>query len=110
MKRFFVFSLVAIILLCASGFLKKEKADSRFEDLWSGYVIFTYTMVDKGDVIEGPSRLQWDNTKDATMFIQVTNNKGRASVRENLATWQQNTVTYASGPPSIQIQKSSESG
>ena len=110
MKRFFVFSLVAIILLCGSGFLKKEKADPGFEDLWSGYIVFTYTMVDKGDVTEGPSRSQWDKSRDATMFIQVTNNKGTASVSETLSNWEQVMVTYASGPPAIQIKKSNGSG
>src|SRR5690348_7399042 len=110
MKRFIVFSFAAIILLCGTGFLKKEKADPGFEDLWSGYIVFTYTMVDKGEVTEGPSRSQWDKTKDATMFIQVTNNKGTASVQESLSSWEKNTITYASGPPTIQIIKSSESG
>jgi len=110
MKRFFVLSMVAILLLGGSGFLKKEKADSEFEELWSGYVAFTYTMVDKGDVTEGPSRTQWDKTRDATMFIQVTNNKGTASVNETLSNWEKNTVTYVSGPPTIQIIKSNGSG
>jgi hypothetical protein len=110
MKRFFVFSLVAIILSCGSGFLKKEKADSRFEDLWSGYIVFNHTMVSKGDVTEGPSRSQWDKSRDATMFIQVTNNKGTASVKDAQSSWEQVTVTYASGPPSVQIKKSNGSG
>ena len=55
MKRFFILSITLTLLLCGSGFLKKEKADPGFEDQWSGYVVFTYTMVDNGDVTEGPS-------------------------------------------------------
>ena len=99
-----------ILLLVGSGFLKKEKANPGFEDQWSGYVVFNYTMVDNGDVTEGPSRSQWKKSRDATMFIQVTNNKGLASVRESLANWEQVTVTYASGPPTVQIKKSNGSG
>ena len=110
MNRFFISSMTMILLLVGSGFLKKEKADPGFEDQWSGYVVFNYTMVDNGDVTEGPSRSQWKKSRDATMFIQVTNNKGLASVRESLANWEQVTVTYASGPPTVQIKKSNGSG
>ena len=99
-----------ILLLVGSGFLKKEKAHPGFEDQWSGYVVFTYTMVDKGDVTEGPSRDQWNKSRDATMFIRVTNNKGSADVKETLSNWEKTTVTYQSGPPYVKIQKSNGSG
>ena len=44
------------------------------------------------------------------MFIKVTNNKGWADVKEELSNWEQVTVTYASGPPTVQIKKSNGSG
>jgi hypothetical protein len=66
-------------------------------------------MVDKGDVTEGPSRTQWNKTRDATMFIRVTNNKGRADVKETLSNWEKNTL-IDKGPPFIQIKKSHGAG
>jgi len=106
-----IFFLIPIALLLWSGsFLKKEKVNPGYEDLWSGYVAFTYTMVDKGDVTEGSSRTQWNKSRDATMFIQVTNNKGWADVKEGLSNWEKTTVTYVSGPAAIQIKKSNGSG
>jgi hypothetical protein len=110
MNRFFISSMTMTLLLLGSGFLKKEKTNPGFEDQWSGYVVFTYTMVDKGDVTEGPSRSKWDKSKDATMFIRVTNNKGSADVKEVFSNWEQTTVTYPSGPPTIQTKKSHGSG
>jgi len=110
MSRFFILSIAMILLLIGSSFLKKEKAHPGFEDQWTGYVVFTYTMIDKGDVTEGPSRNQWNKSRDATMFIRVTNNKGSADVKDVVSEWEKTTVTYASGPPAVQIKKSNGSG
>ena len=110
MKRFLFLLILVALLLCGGSFLKKEKTKVIYEDQWSGYVVFTYTMVDKGDVTEGPSRGQRDRTRDVSMFIRVTNNKGWADVKETQSSWEKVTVTYISGPPAIQIQKSSGSG
>lgn len=110
MKRFLFLIIPVALLLCCGSFLKKEKTGSGFEDKWSGYVVFTYTMIDKGDVTEGPSRSQWNKSRDASMFIRVTNNKGSADVKEKLTNWEKTTVTYASGPPAVQIKKSNGSG
>jgi hypothetical protein len=110
MKKIFFLLLLMLPLFFATGFMKREKPVIVYEEYWSGYVIFTYTMIDKGDVTEGPSRTQWNKTRDATMFIRVTNNKGSADVKEKLSNWEQTTVTYASGPPAVQIKKSNGSG
>ena len=110
MKRF-LFSLVPIaLLLCSGSFLKNEKVSPGYEDLWSGYVVFTYTMVDKGDITDGPSRGQHNFTRDATMFINVNNNKGRADVKEVLSLWEKITTTEHNAPPSMQMKKSYATG
>ena len=110
MKKDLFLLLLMLPLFFATGFMKREKPVIVYEDQWTGYVVFTYTMIDKGDVTEGPSRTQWNKSRDATMFIRVTNNKGWADVKEKLSNWEQTTVTYVSGPPTVQIKKSNGSG
>src|SRR4051812_45601672 len=109
MNRFSILSMGMILLLFGPGFLKKEKVHSGFEDKWSGYVVFTFTKVDKGDVTEGPSRTRWNKTRDATMFIRVTNNKGWADVKDVVSNWEKTTVTEHNAPPSEQTIKSNAS-
>ena len=110
MNRSIFFLIPIALLLCSGSFLKKEKINPGYEDLWSGYVVFTYTMVDKGDITDGPSRGQHNFTRDATMFINVNNNKGRADVKEVLSLWEKITTTEHNAPPSVQMKKSYGTG
>jgi hypothetical protein len=110
MNRSIFFLIPIALLLCSASFFKKEKNEIIYEDLWSGYVVFTYTMVDKGDITDGPSRGQHNFTRDATMFINVNNNKGRADVKEVLSLWEKITTTEHNAPPSMQMKKSYATG
>lgn len=90
--------------------MKKENAGLGYEDQWSGYVHYSHTMIDKGDRDELGAKTEWNNFRDASMFIRVNNNKGWAHVNDRLSKWQRTTITEQNAQPSIQIIKSDEAG
>ena len=110
MNRSFIFPIPLLMLLCWSSFLKKEKAGPVYEDQWSGYVHYSYTMIDKGDRDELGAKTEWNNLRDASMFIRVSNNTGWVHVNDRLSRWQRTTITEQNAQPSIQIIKSDEAG
>ena len=107
-RSFFTISLFT--LLCWNSFLKKESAGHVYVDQWTGYVHYSYTMIDKGDRDEAGSKTEWNSLRDASMFIRVNNNIGWAHVNDRLSRWQRTTITEQNAQPSIQIIKSAEVG
>jgi hypothetical protein len=109
MKRFLFLSILVALLLCGGSFLKKEKTKVIYEDQWSGDIYFSYTMVDQGKMQEDKSKSEWKNFRDASMYIHINNNKGRAYVTDVLSKWQRITVEERNAG-SVQTTKHSEVG
>ena len=110
-KKYSILLIAVLPFFYGTGFLKKEKPVVEYADNWSGIISYSYTLIDKGERQDGDVKTEWNFKKIASISINVTgNNKGRATMSDELDKWQQITSPYIKQMKGIQIITEKETG